>query len=183
MSNHLIEKPIKKTRIYQGKFLDFYQDEVELPNGRNAIREYLHHPGAVAVVPILDDGRIILVRQYRYPTERALLEIPAGKLDPGETPEECLARELIEETGYKPTKMTRLTSFWTTPAFTDEVIHLYAASGLIPCQSEPDADEFLELVALTPEEVRHFLLTEQVVDSKTALAIALMDQRQLWGKV
>lgn len=102
-------------------------DSVILPNGRETTRELIHHPGAVAIVPILDDGSIIFVKQYRYPVGTVMYEIPAGKLDPGEEPDVCAERELSEETGYSAKEWQRLTSIVTTPGFTDEVIHLYAA--------------------------------------------------------
>ena len=109
----LIEVPQKKALLYQGNFLEYHRDEVLLPNGKTSSREYLHHPGAVAAVPILDNGEIVLVKQFRYPTNSVLLEIPAGKLEPGEAPEECLRRELIEEIGYQASEVKHLISVWT----------------------------------------------------------------------
>ena len=125
---------------FSGRLLQVNIDTVTLPNGRETTRELIHHPGAVAIVPILDDGRMIFVKQYRYPVGTVMYEIPAGKLDPGEEPDVCAARELSEETGYSAQAWQKLTSIVTTPGFTDEVIHLYAARGLEKHAQHTDED-------------------------------------------
>ena len=176
----LIEVPQKKALLYQGNFLEYHRDEVLLPNGKTSSREYLHHPGAVAAVPILDNGEIVLVRQFRYPTNSVLLELPAGKLEPGEQPEESLRRELIEEIGYQAGKIKHLISVWTSPGFTDEIIHLYLATGLRPCPGEADSDEFLELVTMTKAELLSHLKSPGIIDGKTALTLAILELNNLW---
>jgi ADP-ribose pyrophosphatase len=180
MTHPLTEILIKQEYAYTGNFLELYRDQVRLPDGRPASREYIHHPGAIAAVPLLDDGKILLVRQFRYPTREVLLEIPAGKLDPGEAPEACVRRELAEEIGYRPEHLTPLISFWTTPGFTDEVIHLYLATGLKPVTGASDPDEFLEIVKLDRAEFRAELEKGAIIDGKTVLAFYLMEARKLW---
>ena len=130
-------------------------DSVILPNGRETTRELIHHPGAVAIVPILDDGSIIFVKQYRYPVGTVMYEIPAGKLDPGEEPDVCAERELSEETGYSAKEWQRLTSIVTTPGFTDE--------------------EFIDVVKLTPQQVREMVLEGDIFDSKTLSALCVLE--------
>lgn len=166
--------------IHQGNFLEFHRDRVLLPNGKTATREYIKHPGAVAALPLLNDGSVLLVKQFRYPTGQTLLEIPAGKLEPGEDPVACMCRELAEETGYQPGGLIHLASVWTTPGFTDEIIHLYLATRLEPAFLERDADEFLEIVRLSKSELLDYLNNGTVVDGKTVLAVSLMEMKKLW---
>ncbi len=180
MGQNLSEKPVSKSIVHHGKFLEFHSDQVQLPNGKIASREYLRHPGAVAAVPILPDGRIVLVKQFRYPTNQILLEIPAGKLDSGESPDDCVRRELAEEIGYEPQTVIPLTSIWTTPAFTDEVIHLYLARDLKEVSLQPDEDEFLETVIMSRTELWEALNTQTIIDAKTAVAVSLIEKRNLW---
>jgi ADP-ribose pyrophosphatase len=177
---NLTEKTQTKKLIYRGNFLECYVDQVILPNGKLTSREYLHHPGAIAAIPVLDNGEIVLVKQFRYPTGKILLEIPAGKLEAGENPEDCVRRELAEEIGYQPEQVIHLTSVWTTPGFTDEIIHLYLAKGLKPLQLEPDNDEFLEVVTMSKDELLKQLDTDPVIDGKTALALMIVELRKLW---
>ena len=180
LNKSLIEVPQTKSVVYKGNFLEFHRDTVVLPNGCTTSREYLHHPGAIAAVPVLDDGTVILVRQFRYPTGRALLEIPAGKLESGEEPEECVRRELAEEIGYQPDTIIPLTSIWTTPGFTDEIIHLFYATGLKPCPGQIDPDEFLERVIMTRQELLEIVTKPDLIDGKTIVALSLMELRKLW---
>jgi len=177
---NLIEIPQKKELIYKGRYLEYHLDHVTLPNGQIATREYLHHPGAIAAVPLLDTGEVIMIKQFRYPTGSVILEIPAGKLEAGEEPLTAVRRELIEEIGYEPQKVTHLISCWTTPGFTDEIIHLYLASELKPCQGELDPDEFLEVVTFNKADLLKLLSTPGLIDGKTALALALVQLRDLW---
>lgn len=141
---------------FSGRLLQVNIDSVILPNGRETTRELIHHPGAVAIVPILDDGSIIFVKQYRYPVGTVMYEIPAGKLDPGEEPDVCAERELSEETGYSAKEWQRLTSIVTTPGFTDE-------------------DEFIDVVKLTPQQVREMVLEGDIFDSKTLSALCVLE--------
>lgn len=160
---------------FSGRLLQVNVDTVTLPNGRETTRELIHHPGAVAIVPILDDGSMIFVKQYRYPVGTVMYEIPAGKLDPGEEPDVCAERELSEETGYSAKTWQKLTSIVTTPGFTDEVIHLYAARGLEKHAQHTDEDEFIDVVALTPQQVKQMVLNGDIFDSKTLSALCVLE--------
>jgi ADP-ribose pyrophosphatase len=178
--NNLIEQTQKQELVYRGKFLECYVDQVVLPDGKLATREYIHHPGAIAAVPVLDNGQILLVKQFRYPTGKVLLEIPAGKLEKAENPEECARRELTEEIGFEPQQLVHLASIWTTPGFTDEIIHLYLAKDLKPLRRPMDSDEFLEVVTMSKEEAFKHLCEEPLVDGKTAVALMMIELRKLW---
>lgn len=160
--------------VFHGRLLKVHRDTVTLPNGVKTTRELIRHPGAVAIVPVLPDGSIVLVKQYRYPVGTVLYEIPAGKLEPGEDPAACAPRELSEETGYDAQKMEYLTSIVTTPGFTDEVIHLYKATGLTLRAQHTDADEFINVVVLPPEKVRQLILDHAIYDSKTLAALGFL---------
>ncbi len=166
--------------IHKGNFLDFHRDRVLLPNGKTATREYLKHPGAVAALPLLDDGTALLVKQFRYPTGEVILEIPAGKLEAGEDPVDCIRRELAEEIGYQPGNLIHLASVWTTPGFTNEIIHLYLATQLKAASLERDADEFLEIVRLSKTELLDYLSDNNVIDGKTALTLSMVEMKKLW---
>lgn len=169
----LVEKRVKKNTVYVGKAVDFCVDDVSLPNGGRATREYLDHPGAVAAVPVLPDGRIVLVRQYRYPVEEVTLEIPAGKFDKGstESADACLRRELKEETGYTSKKVRHLIDYWPTPAFANEVIRIFVAEDLTPGELSPDEDEFIEKVELPLEQALELMREGKIKDSKTLVAL------------
>lgn len=167
----LIEKRVRKNTLHKGKSIDFCVDDVTLPDGKPATREYIDHPGAVGVVPVLGDGRIVLVRQYRYPVEEVTLELPAGKLAKGEDPVACVQRELAEETGYTAGTITPLLDYWPTPAFANEVLHLYVAEGLKEGAVHPDADEFIETVEMPLEEALGLCRRGFVKDSKTLVGL------------
>jgi len=171
--NSLTEKELSSKLVFDGNLLKVYSDKVELPNGKEGEREYIKHPGAVAVVPITESGKIILVRQYRYAAGKALLEIPAGKLDKGEKPEECALRELEEETGYVAKTLQKLSSIYTTPGFTNEIIHLYIAENLTFAKQKLDEDEFLNVEIYTKEEVKKMIMDGRINDSKSMLALLL----------
>ena len=167
----LVEKRVKKVPVYKGKMIDFCVDRVRLPDGKQATREYIDHPGAVAVLPFLDRERVVLVRQYRYPVEEVTLEMPAGKLDRGEKPLPCVRRELEEETGYRPGKIDYLLSYWPTPAFANELIHLYVVTGLKPGKFRPDADEFIAPAVVRFDEALRMVKTGKIKDSKTCIGL------------
>jgi ADP-ribose pyrophosphatase len=171
------EKTINSTSIYTGKVISLRVDEVTLPNGKTSKRELIKHPGAVAVLPITNEGKIIFVEQYRKALERSLIETPAGKLEPGEKPEVTARRELEEETGYGCHKLTFIQSFATSPGFADEVIHVYVAEDLylLKEKAELDEDEFLDVIEVTVEEAEQMMATGQIYDAKTAYSI-------LWAK-
>ncbi len=171
--NKLQENLVSTRRIFDGKIINLRIDTVTLPNGKEAKREIVEHPGAVAVVPLLPDGRIIMVRQYRHAVGKALLEIPAGKLDRGEIPEQCAARELEEETGYACNQLRSLTSVWTTPGFSDEIIHIYAAENLQKKVQNLDEDEFLQIEIYSKEQLRQMMQDGSISDSKTIIGLCL----------
>jgi ADP-ribose pyrophosphatase len=170
---HLIEKHVKSEVVFEGNLLTVRRDTVELPNGKLATRELIQHPGAVAVVAVREDGKILLVRQYRYPIDQVTLEIPAGKLDQGEKPEDCAKRELEEETGYQAKKLRLLSSIITTPGFTNEVIHLFLAEDLILAEQCPDEDEFIDAEAFTKAEIRTMIDNGTICDAKSLTGLLL----------
>jgi len=160
--------------VYDGKIVHLEVDRVRLPNGHETVREVVRHQGAVVMLALDEGERVHLVRQYRYPVGRVLMELPAGKLDPGEEPLLCAKRELAEETGYSAGNWRRLGSILTTPGFTDEVIHVYLATELEMAEgASPDEDEFLEAVQLPLGEVEELIRSGQIVDAKTMAAILL----------
>jgi len=167
----LIEEPISSEEIYNGKIVHLFRDTVRLPNGKPATREVMHHPGAAAVVPLTEDGNVILVRQYRYPFAQVMLEIPAGKLDPGEDPMVCARRELTEETGFEAAQIVQLGVFYPSVAILDEKIHLYLARGLTFCATNPDDDEFLHVEQRPLKEMVEAVMRGEVPDGKTQTAI------------
>ena len=151
--------------------LEMVTEEVRLPNGRTTALDLIRHPGASAVVPFLDPERVLLIRQYRYAAGGTLYEVPAGKLDAGEAPETCARRELEEETGYRAARFERLATIWTTPGFTDERIHLFAARELSPGTQRLDHDELIELVPMPLDEALRLVWAGEIADAKTALAL------------
>ena len=171
MSRHLIESLVRKKTVYRGLCVNLRRDDVRLSNGKIATREFLDHPGAVGVVPFLDSETVVLVRQYRHPVREITLELPAGKLHRGENPMRCLRRELKEETGYTAQKITRLIDYWPTPAFANEVLHLFVARDLIPGPLMPDEDEFLEVVTMPFEKALSLARSGRIRDSKTVIGL------------
>lgn len=159
--------------VFSGRLLKVQRDHVTLPNGNDTTREYIHHPGAVAIVPVLEDGRVVLVKQCRYPLRTLLWEIPAGKLDHGEAEDadECARRELSEETGYEAEHWQKLVSIATTPGFSDEIIHLYKAWGLKQFAQHTDEDEFIGVAAFTAEELQQMVDNGELYDAKTLCAL------------
>ncbi|MEA2602785.1 MAG: ADP-ribose pyrophosphatase [Acidobacteriota bacterium] len=162
---------LSSREVFRGRTVKLDVDRVRLPNGKEMDFELIHHVGAAAVVPVTEDGEVLLVRQYRYATGGYLLEVPAGKLDPGEAPETCAARELEEETGFRPTKMKPLGWIWTTPGFADEKIWLYLATGLEPAQQGLEDDEVLSLERLPFAEAVDKAARGEIHDSKTVCAL------------
>ncbi len=169
------EKTVKSKLIHRGRILTLRVDEVILPNGKKATREIVEHPGAVAAVPLLND-KVILVRQFRKPVEEAICEIPAGKLEAGEDPRQCMERELEEEIGYRAGKLEKLLSYYPSPGFSDEVIHIFSATDLEKTQQKLAQDEFLELVTLRFEEALRMIEEGTIKDSKTIIGLLLAEK-------
>lgn len=166
------ETLLKKSTIYKGRVIDVRNDRVQLPNKKTAYREFIVHPGAVAVLPFIDKKRIILLRQYRYPIGEVTWEIPAGKIDASETPLCCIKRELGEETGFQASRYKQLMSYWPSAAFSTEIIYIYVAHGLRPLKApHPDEDEFLETKFVKLTTCFQWIKTGKIKDSKTILAL------------
>jgi len=151
--------------------LKISQEQVKLPNGRTVELDIVRHPGASAVVPFVSVDEILLIRQYRYAAGGSILEVPAGKLDPGDTPESCAARELEEEAGRRARRLEKLASIFTTPGFTDEVIHLFAAFDLDPVPTRHEHDEVIELVPMRLDHALELVWKGTLRDAKSALAL------------
>jgi ADP-ribose pyrophosphatase len=175
------EKTLSSETIYQGKIIDLQVDEVELPNGKKSKRELIKHPGAVAVIALTPEGKIVMVEQYRKALEKSIVEIPAGKLEPGEEPIITAARELEEETGYGCEELEHLISFYTSPGFADELVHLYIAKNITRIEEarELDEDEFVELLEVTVEEALVLMKEKKIYDAKTAYAVQYLQLQQL----
>ena len=177
---HLTEHTTAREELLKGHFLHVVRETVRLPDGGSATREFVLHPGAVAVVPLLDDGRIVLERQYRHATKQVHIEIPAGKLDAGEQPLLCGQRELLEETGYVAREWAYAFTMYPTVAYSDEAIHIWFARGLEHRGARLDAGEFLDVITATPDEFLGWCREGKVRDSKT-LAAAVWIQNVVAG--
>ena len=168
---YLKEKTIRTKIVYKGTFLTLNNDKVLLPNGNISTREWIKHPGAVCCIPILPDGKIGLIKQYRYAVKRQMIEIPAGKLDQNEIPERCALRELEEETGYKADKLTFLTNIHPAIGFTDEIMWLYLAENLVKTEQNLDSDEFLSLFPTELDKAVDMVWKGKITDMKTIIGI------------
>jgi ADP-ribose pyrophosphatase len=160
--------------IYTGKVVTLNIDTVTLPNGVTVDLELVRHPGAAAVVPVKDDGMIVLIKQFRHAAGGFIYEIPAGKLHPGEDPTACAARELEEEIGYKPGRLELLSSIFTAPGFTDEVIHIYKATGMTQGRQHLDRDEVLEVLEVPLEKAVKMIEMGVIRDAKTMVGLQLV---------
>ncbi|WP_431097231.1 NUDIX domain-containing protein [Polaromonas aquatica] len=179
-AGHLVETLVDSVEILKGRFLHAMRDTVRLPDGTRATREYVIHPGAVMIVALLDDGRLVLERQYRYPVQAVMLEFPAGKLDPGEASLACAQRELLEETGYTAREWARAGVLHPVISYSTEFIDIWFARGLTPGQRKLDAGEFLDVFTATPGELLAWCASGKVTDAKT-LTGALWLQNVLSG--
>ena len=175
---HLAEKKISGEGVYDGIFLKMKRDTVSLPDGQHAVREYLEHPGAVAILAVLDDGRILLERQYRYPIAQAVIEIPAGKLNTGEDPLLCAQRELQEETGYTAKRWSKIRRIHPVISYSTEFIDIYLAEGLSPGPARLDEEEFLDVFATPLEELLHWVETGKITDVKTIISTYWLERRR-----
>lgn len=169
------EQVMTEDTVWQGRIFDINRLSVQLPDGRTALRDVVRHPGAVAIVALTDDGRICLVRQYRAALGRVTVEVPAGKLDPGEDPLDCAHRELEEETGMRAERMAFLSTIATGVGFCDELIHLYMATGLSFVASDPDADEFINVDLVPLPELIDAVLDGRIEDAKTVVGALICD--------
>lgn len=167
------EKTIATKPVYDGKIISLQVDDVRLPDGKEAKREIVKHPGAVAIIPVTKDGKIVVVKQYRKALERTIVEIPAGRIEVGEDPMLTARRELEEETGLGTKDIAYIQSFATSPGFANEIIHLYVARGLYPIENPAagDEDEFIEQLEITIEEAEEMVKMGEIYDAKTAFAI------------
>tara|TARA_R110001599_G_scaffold64023_3_gene178484 strand:- start:57904 stop:58461 length:558 start_codon:yes stop_codon:yes gene_type:complete len=178
LDNHLKEVRIDSTLAYDGHFLKVSRDTVRLPNGRPSTREYIKHPGAVVVLPVFEDGSILLERQFRYPLDRAFIEFPAGKIDPGEEPLACAKRELLEETGYTATDWQFVCTIHNAIAYSDEHLDLYLARGLTAGQRKLDEEEFLDIFKASAKELMAWVREGKVTDVKTIIAAFWLEKIQ-----
>jgi len=174
--DHLREDRISSEDIYGGIFLNMKRDQVRLPDGQQAAREYLTHPGAVAIVAILDDGRVLLERQYRYPIAKACIEIPAGKLEIGEDHLLCAQRELEEETGYTAKRWSYIRRIHPVISYSTELIDIYLAEELIPGPSKLDDEEFLDVFAAPLEQLIAWVEEGEITDVKTTISAYWLDR-------
>ena len=170
-TDHLAERTLEGRSVWRGTFLDVRQDRVALPDGGAATREYIVHPGAVMVVPLLDDGRVVCERQWRYPMGRAMLEFPAGKLEAGEPCVDCAVRELEEETGYRAAEWARAGATHNAIAYADEVIEVWFARGLVRGDRRLDHGEFLDVCTATPDELDAAAADGRITDAKTLVGL------------
>ena len=174
--DHLREEKISGEDVYGGIFLKMKRDKVSLPDGQEAVREYLTHPGAVAIVALLDDGRVLLERQYRYPIAKTCIEIPAGKLDPNEDHLLCAQRELEEETGYSAKKWSYIRRIHPVISYSTEFIDIYLAEGLVSGKSHLDEEEFLDVFAAPLEQLIAWVEEGEITDVKTTISAYWLDR-------
>jgi ADP-ribose pyrophosphatase len=169
MDTHLKETRIDGEVAYDGHFLKVNRDRIRLPDGSTTHREYIRHPGAVVILPLLPDGRVLLERQFRYPNDRVFVEFPAGKIDPGEDPLECAKRELAEETGYTASDWQFVCTIHNAIAYSDEHLDLFLATGLSEGEAKLDEGEFLELFTTTVPELLEQVRRGEITDVKTII--------------
>jgi ADP-ribose pyrophosphatase len=169
------EQSLASKRVYEGRVFNVRVDTVRLQNGKEAVREVVEHRGACGVLALDENGRLLMVRQYRYPVGEALLEIPAGKIDPGEAPENCARRELCEETGYRCSELVFLGKIYPAAAYLNEIVYLYYAKNLAAAAQNLDEDEFLTVERVTLEDALGMVLRGEIPDSKTQIGILKLE--------
>ena len=173
-----MSRRIAHRRVFEGRIITVDVDEVEEPGGVRGVREVVRHPGSVAALPVHADGRVVLVRQYRYPVDAEVWELPAGKIDPGETPEEGARRELEEEVGLRAGHLEPISVFYTTPGFCSEVMHLFRATALTSVPPRPEEDERIEVGLFTFAAAREMIRRGEVREGKTLVALLLEGERR-----
>ncbi len=176
MDKHLKETKIDGTIAYDGGFLKVHRDTVSLPDGKHTKREYIRHPGAVVIIPVLDNGKVLLERQYRYPNDRVFIELPAGKIDPGEDPLACAMRELEEETGYSATDWQFVSTIHNAIAYSDEHLDIYLARGLTAGEVKLDDGEFIETITVSVDEMLDWVRSGKITDVKTVIGAFWLDK-------
>ncbi|MGV7209894.1 NUDIX domain-containing protein [Oxalobacteraceae bacterium A2-2] len=176
MDEHLTESRIDGELVYEGHFLKVQRDRIRLPDGKETAREYILHPGAVVILPLLDDGTVLMERQYRYPLHRVFIEFPAGKIDQGEDPLLAARRELEEETGYTGGEWQFVTRIHNAIAYSDEHLDLYLARGLKPGQARLDEGEFLDTYTATIDELLQGVREGAITDVKTVIGVFWLDK-------
>lgn len=176
LTDRLYETCLQSETAYSGHFLTIKRDQVRLPDGQSAVREYAIHPGAVMIIPLFDDGRVLLERQFRYPLDQVMIEFPAGKLDVGETTLACAQRELREETGYHAQHYTRLTRIHPVISYSTEYIDIYLATGLSAGPRQLDQGEFLDIFFASLDELLEWVKTGKVSDVKTMIGAFWLDK-------
>lgn len=180
-SSNLKENTLTSASVFQGKLLDVRRDEVELPDGSTTIREYIRHPGAAVMVPLLDSGKLVFLRQYRYTLGQVMVELPAGKLDPGEDPMDTAQRELTEETGYACRQLTCLGLIHPCIGYSNEAIEVYLATGLTLAEGKTEDDEFVETFELGLEEALDWIDQGRITDAKTIIALYWTERHLVRG--
>lgn len=160
-------------RLFDGPIFAIDRDRLTESNGMEVVRDVIRHPGGAGALPLFADGRVALVRQYRHPARAELLEIPAGRIEPGEDPELCARREVEQETGFRPGSIERLSGFYSTPGFCEEILHIFLATDLTPTRQQLDHDELVEVHLLKLEEALRMVHQGEIVDSKTIIALLL----------
>jgi 8-oxo-dGTP pyrophosphatase MutT (NUDIX family) len=169
----------RSTLLKKGRVFDFYSENISLPNGVTIDMEIIRHPGAAAMVPIVENQRVLLLKQYRYAVDAYIWEIPAGTLEAGEDPEQCARRELVEETGYSGRRFEKLVELTPLPAYSDERIHIYLATGLVPAKQNLDADELLSVHPIGLEQALEMIGEGKIQDAKSIVGLQLAANRLL----
>ena len=169
------EKTLDTEKIYDGKILNLRRDTVTVLHGQSS-REIIEHNGGAVIVPILPGNRVVMVRQFRKPAEQVLMEIPAGKIDPGEDPDTTALRELREETGYRAGKLRKLVAMYPTPGYSEEVLHIYLAEDLVPGETDFDENEALDILEVPFDEIVSKIMDGEIADAKTIVGILMADK-------